>query len=111
MQDLSNQPAMEQEWGFIKKLSADEQERFEAEDREKALRDYISRIHAAKKEGHEEGREEGREEGHIEERVEVAIKMSQDNLPIESISKYTRLTYEEISEIIRKNNIDYKFKA
>jgi len=54
MQVSINQPAMEQAWGVIKKLSADEQARLEAEDREKALRDYLSRIQVAKMEGHVE---------------------------------------------------------
>ena len=92
MQVSVNQPAMEQAWGVIKKLSADEQARLEAEDREKALRDHISRMSAAKKEGH----------------VEVAIEMLRDNAPIEYISKYTHLNSEEILEIARKNNINYK---
>ena len=43
MQVSVNQPAMEQAWGVIKKLSADEQARLEAEDREKALRNYLLR--------------------------------------------------------------------
>ncbi len=44
---------MEQAWGVIKQLSADEQERLEAEATEKARRDFISRIRAAKREGRE----------------------------------------------------------
>ncbi len=41
MQVSVNQPAMEQAWGVIKQLSADEQERLEAEATEKARRDFI----------------------------------------------------------------------
>ncbi len=51
MQLSLNEPAMEQAWGVIKKLSADEQARLEAEDREKALRDYLSRIQEQKDKG------------------------------------------------------------
>ena len=97
MQVSVNEPAMEQAWGVIKQLSADEQERIEAEATEKARRDFISRIRAAKREGRKE------------ERIEIAIEMLQDNAPIEKISKYTSLLYEEIYEIARKNNINYKF--
>ncbi len=48
MQVSANKPAMEQAWGFFKKLSAKEQERLEAENREKTFRDYISRFRQQK---------------------------------------------------------------
>ena len=89
MQVSINQPAMEQAWGVIKKLSADEQARLEAEDREKALRDYLSRIQVAKMEGH----------------VEVALNMLWRNKPIEEISEFTELSFEEIYDFALKNNL------
>ena len=89
MQVSVNQPAMEQAWGVIKKISADEQAPLEAEDREKAFRDYLSHIQAAKKEG----------------KVEVALNMLRRNKPIEEISECTELSFDEISEIALKNNL------
>jgi hypothetical protein len=89
MQDSINQPAMEQAWGVIKKLSADEQARLEAEDREKALRDYLSRIQAAERNNS----------------IKVALKMLRRNKPIEEISEFTELSFDAISEIALKNNL------
>jgi predicted transposase/invertase (TIGR01784 family) len=43
-----------------------------------------------------EGREEGREEGGKKNAKETAGKMLKDNVPIESIIKYTGLTEVEI---------------
>ena len=50
---------MKQAWDVIKKLSVDEQARLEAEDREKAFRDYLSHIQVAKMEGREKKEWEG----------------------------------------------------
>ena len=46
-----------------------------------------------------EGREEGREEGGKKNAKETAGKMLKDNVPIESIIKYTGLTEVEIKEL------------
>ncbi len=99
MQESINQPAMEQAWGVIKQLSADEQERLEAEATERARRDFISRIRAAKR--------KGREERDVELRIEIATEMLHDKASIEKISKYTGLSPVEILEIARSNNIVY----
>ncbi|MCR5563314.1 MAG: hypothetical protein K6F46_08105, partial [Desulfovibrio sp.] len=46
----------EQAWGVIKQLSADEQERAEAEAVEKARRDMVARIRSAEMKGRAEER-------------------------------------------------------
>ena len=44
-------------------------------------------------------KDEGRREGKIEEKLEIAKSMLQENIPIETISKCTGLTEEEINKI------------
>ena len=63
--------------------------------------------------GHEEGleqgialgREEGLSLGHTEEKYVIAKNMLKDNIDIETISKYTNLTPDEISSL--KENTEY----
>ena len=58
---------MEQAWGVIQEMSADEREREAAEAAEKARRDMVSRIRyaesKARAQGHADGRADGLEEG------------------------------------------------
>jgi predicted transposase/invertase (TIGR01784 family) len=49
--------------------------------------------------GMEKGIEKGMEEGEKKNAIETAGKMLKDNVPIESIIKYTGLTEELISKI------------
>ena len=63
MQLVQNDPAMEQAWGVIKHLSADEQERAEAEAVEKARRDMVARLRSAEILGHTKGLAEGKKAG------------------------------------------------
>jgi predicted transposase/invertase (TIGR01784 family) len=57
-------------------------------------------IKKGRKEGREEGKKEGREEGKIEEKIETALQMLSDKMPIDAVSKYTRLPIEQIKELI-----------
>ena len=50
-------------------------------------------------EGREEGRAEGREEGHKEKAFAIARTMKEDNMPINTIIKYTGLSPEEIDSL------------
>ena len=52
-----------------------------------------------KVEGREEGRAEGKTEGINERNLEIAKNMLKDNIPIESISKYTGLSIDEIKNL------------
>lgn len=50
-------------------------------------------------EGRRDGLKEGLEKGVLEGKVEDALEMLKDSLPLESISKYTRLPLERIEEL------------
>ncbi|WP_053070650.1 hypothetical protein [Halomonas sp. PR-M31] len=77
----------------IKELSADEEARRLAFVRERALRDEISFINEAKREGREEGLQEGREEG----REEVALNLIQMNLLSDAqIARVAKLSEVEV---------------
>ena len=53
--------------------------------------------------GREEGRAEGRAEGREEGKVEVVIDMLKEKLSVDMISRVTKLTVEQITEIGKKN--------
>ena len=53
----------------------------------------------ARKEGIKEGIREGRKEGEYEKAVETAIAMKKDGLPVSVISKYTKLSEEEVAKL------------
>ena len=99
MQVSLNEPAMEQAWGVIKQLSADEQERLEAETAEKARRDLVARIRSAEM----RGREEGLTEGRSAERSELIHNMLSEGLTIEQIVTFTKLSSDEIQSIATNN--------
>ena len=88
MQLAQNNPTMEQAWGVIMQLSADEQERAEAEAAEKARRDMVARIRSAEKKGREQGLAEGRMaivdymlgQGHTADEISATI-----GLPLEEV--------------------------
>ncbi len=42
------------------------------------------------------GKEEGEKKGRKEEKIAIALEMIRDNIPIETIAKFTKLTLEEI---------------
>ena len=65
-----------------------------AEGHAKGLAKGLAEGHAK---GLAEGHAEGLAEGHAERNVEIARNMKADNLPTETIMKYTGLTAEEIS--------------
>ena len=46
-----------------------------------------------------EGMEKGKLEGKLEEAKEIALEMKKDGLPFEQISKFTKLTIEEIEKL------------
>jgi len=50
-----------------------------------------------------EGIAKGKAEGRHEEAVEIALQMLADNLPVEQIVKYTKLTIEEAFHLGHQN--------
>ena len=77
----------------------------EAYDKEWALRDqgYRDGLSQGKAEGREEGKAEGKaegiSEGKNERNIEIARNMLKDNISVESISKYTDLSINEINSL------------
>ena len=65
-----NSPAVEEAMQELKRISADEDERYRALARERALSDAVTDRNAARREGLEEGRQEGRQEGKREGKLE-----------------------------------------
>ena len=65
----------------------------EAYDKEWALRDQGYR------DGLSQGKSEGKIEGFSQGKVEIAKNMLKDNIPVESISKYTSLSIDEIKNL------------
>ena len=61
---------------------------------------YITDIRReAIEEGRKEGIEKGKIEGRLEGIIETAKKMLCDKLSIESVSKYTGLTFKEVEKL------------
>ena len=60
---------------------------------------------AGREEGREQGREEGREEGRAQGKEQIAMDMLQDNVAIETIVKYTKLSIEEVEALAKKMKI------
>ena len=65
-----NSPAVEEAMQELKRISADEDERYRALARERALSDAVTDRNAARREGLEEGRLEGKREGKREGKQE-----------------------------------------
>ncbi len=89
----------------IAKYTSDERRQYEASLKE--YWDYTSTMDTAYMKGEkkgieiglEKGIEKGRAEGRVEGFLETARKMKADGLPIDTITKYTGLTTEEISRL------------
>ncbi len=112
-------PAMEEAWGVIKELSADERERLLAEDREKTRRDnaayyetglvegMATGIARGREEGLAEGRAEGRAEGitegRLEERRAMIVKMLSQGLSPEQISSFIGIAPDEVKSVSKKS--------
>ena len=76
-------------------LTGDEEERRIAFLREKAIRDEISNINGARKEGIKKGIEQGEKR----KQLEIAKNMKEEKIPIEQIEKITGLSLEEIEKL------------
>lgn len=106
MQLAQNNVAMDQAWGVIKCMSADEKERAEAEAVEKARRDMVARLRSAELKGLLEGKKAGLEEGKkagLEEGQQLIIgSMLAQDLTFEQISKLTRLPLDVVTSLAAK---------
>lgn len=79
----------------LKRISLDDRNRMIYEAREAFLLDQLTRESLARK----EGKEVGITEGKAEAIRKMTLELLRDNVDIELISKYTKLTKEEIEEI------------
>ena len=73
-----------------------------AELREKWDMDYTSGINHARKEGKAEGKAEGIKEGELNKQKQIATEMLKKKMSIELISEITKLSKEEIEELMKK---------
>lgn len=64
---------------------------------------YEQTLMEMEEKGKIKGREEGRAEGREEVINEAAINMLKEKLPVDMISRVTKLTVEQITEIGKKN--------
>ena len=88
---------------ILEEISQDEHERYLAELREKYILDqknieatgYDKGLKQGKKEGIKKGREEGKEES----KKEIAKEMIKEKMPLEVISKITKIPKKELQEI------------
>ena len=90
--------AMEEAWGVIKELSADERERLLAEDREKTRRDNAAYYETGLVEGREAGLAEGRAEGC----ASIISHMLAQGFSPEQISSFTGVTLSEVNALAAK---------
>ena len=69
------------------------------EDSLKSFRDVKNCIDSAEEKGRAEGREEGRAEGERAKAIEIAKQLLAMHLPMESITKATGLSEEELATL------------
>ncbi len=108
MRTYYKNPAIHKAFNILETLSADEKVRREAEMREKALKNEISELAAAKREGEKEGMKKGMKKGMKEGMKEGREKEKKGNaknllkmgvLTLEQIAEATGLSEEDVSEI------------
>lgn len=85
----------------LHRLSADEKQRILYEMRAKRLRDEISALNKAKREGIQEGIQQGLQQGEKNKAVEIAKSLI-GLLPIEIIAEKTGLSVGEVKDIIKE---------
>ncbi len=97
---------------LIMKWSADEQERMQARLEENYERELATERSLLMKEARQEGKEEGIkqgleqgfEQGIVNTKKEIVLSMIENQMSKEIISEITKLTLEEIEEIIQSQN-------
>ncbi len=95
MREHYTNPAIQKAFGVLKTISADEETRRLAEMREDALRNEVSMLNAA------------RREGKIEEKQNVALNMiALGSYSMEQISQVTRLSMDEVLRLKREQHAE-----
>ena len=83
----------------LNKINSDKRERRLAELREKAILDEIAIRNTGYSDGKEDGLKEGLREGKKNEKINIAKKMILEKIDVETISRITELSKEEIGNI------------
>ena len=99
MSEAAIQEAMKAEYVFMQ----DEIERWQYEQREKAIRDYISGMRSSQREGMKRGMEEGLKQG-IEQGIEQGLKQGIEQTSLQNLKnlmKNMNLTAEQAMEILQ----------
>jgi predicted transposase/invertase (TIGR01784 family) len=95
-----NTPGLKKAMTTLEFLSQDKEMRALALAREKALRDEISKLSWARKEGRTEGEEKGRAEGEENKAIQVAKNLLlEGNMDVLKIAKITGLPESEIEKL------------
>ncbi|TKI31117.1 ATPase, partial [Bacillus mycoides] len=79
------------------RMSQDSSFRQAYEAREKALMDEAAKFAHAEQQGIKKGREEGK----LAERIQLVSGMHKNGMSVEDIAKFTKLSIEEIREILQ----------
>jgi predicted transposase/invertase (TIGR01784 family) len=90
MAAAQSNPAINEDWGVIKVLSADERARALAEAREKARMDYEDNYSGAYREGLQEGIQK------------VALRALRENMPAQTVARLTGLPLAEVEQLAAK---------
>ena len=83
----------------LEEITANEELMAKIEARKKYYLDMNTAKVVAKKEGYNEGLSKGRTEGRDEEKAEIAKEMLKSNIDIDTISKITKLSKQEIEKL------------
>ena len=99
MSSLSH-PPVQKAIGKLRAMSADEEERYWAEAREKALRDEVTLLAVAREEGTEEGRKQGHKQGREQATRETARNLIRlGALSDAQIAQATGLTLAQVEAL------------
>ena len=102
MLENTNIPEIKDAVNVVRFFSGDKQMQHDAFEREMAIRDHEASIAAERQHGYSEGFEDGREEEkrkYKEEKQKTILNMLADNLPDETVIRYTGITSEELAGI------------
>jgi predicted transposase/invertase (TIGR01784 family) len=92
-------PQMDKAVTIVKRLSADEQVRYDYEQAEKRRRDHMVIMNTAIREGEAIGIAKGKAEGEHQKAVSIARNLLSLNLPIDQIAQATGLTPHQIETL------------
>lgn len=87
----------------LQRLSADELKRLEYETRQKAIRDYNTRMNSAERRGIQQGIEQGRKQGAKDERCSIIKKLWKKGTSIEEVADLLDMKAEDIEVLIKES--------